>query len=384
MYRPNAEALSTTAPSLANAPQGHPAAGASDAALRQPPIAHEHVALPRGSADLRILAVLNELHLAYRDDLEGKVASYIPELAKVDPDQFGIAVVTASGEVYAVGDTSTRFTIQSIANTFVYGMVIDALGRERVRQTVGVEPTGNPFNAIVLDAKTNRPMNPMVNAGAIAVASLVPGDDPTTRLNRVLAMFAGYLGKTPSVNMEVFMSERSTGDRNRSIAYLMRNFGVLSASVDETLDLYFQACSVQVSCVELATMAATMACGGVRPSNGARAISRASLRDVLSIMYTCGLYESSGQWVHTVGIPAKSGVGGGLMAVAPGKMGIAVYSPRLDKSGNSVRGMKVCRDLASMLGLHLFQAGSWPTSGCPTGTTAATGVPGPAVPSAAH
>src|SRR5262249_24754966 len=209
-------------------------------------------------------------------------------------------------------------------------------------------------NAIVLDPKTNRPMNPMVNAGAIAVAGLVPGEDPTARLNRVLEMFGGYLGEKPSVNMEVFMSERSTGDRNRSIAYLMRNFGVRRSPVEETLDLYFQACSVQVNCAELATMAAPLANGGVQPVTGRTAITLPALRDVLSIMYTCGLYEASGQWVHSVGIPAKSGVGGGLLAVAPRRLGVAVYSPRLDGSGNSVRGMRVCRDLSGRLGLHLF------------------------------
>src|SRR5262249_35355044 len=163
------------------------------------------------SHDVRTLAVLNELHLAHGGDRDGKVASYIPQLAKVDPDRFGIAVVTTAGDVYAVGDADVRFTLQSISNIFVYGLVLDALGREQVRGVVGVEPTGNPFNAIVLDPKTNRPMNPMVNAGAIAVAGLVPGEDPTARLNRVLEMFGGYLGEKPSVNMEVFMSERSTG-----------------------------------------------------------------------------------------------------------------------------------------------------------------------------
>jgi glutaminase len=157
--------------------------------------------------------------------------------------------------------------------------------------------------------------------------------------------------------MEVYISERSTGDRNRSIAYLMRNFDVLWASVDESLDLYFQACSVQVNCRELATMAATLANAGVHPGTGRVAITRPALRDVLSIMSTCGLNEASGQWVHSVGIPAKSGVGGGLLAVAPRRLGVAVYSPRLDASGNSVRGMKVTRDLSRILGLHLFQIG---------------------------
>lgn len=315
-----------------------------------------HVSLARGREDIRVLAVLNELHLRHRDDHDGAVASYIPELAKADPDAFAIAVVTTDGEVFSVGDADLPFTLQSIANIFTYGLVLDDLGRDRVREVVGVEPTGNPFNAIVLDPRTNRPMNPMVNAGAIAVAGLVPGADATARLNRLLDMFAAYLGHAPSVNMEMFMSERSTGDRNRSIAYLMRNFGVLRAPVEETLDLYFQACSVQVSCIGLATMAATLANGGRNPHSGRTAITLASLRDALSMMFTCGLYESSGQWVHAVGIPAKSGVGGGLLAVVPGRLGIAVYSPRLDASGNSVRGMNVCRELADALGLHLFMA----------------------------
>lgn len=317
------------------------------------------ISLSGGRADVQILTALHELHQAYGDHLEGEVARYIPELAKVDPDQFGLAVVTATGERIAVGDAYESFTLQSIANPFVYGMVLDALGRAAVRDVVGVEPTGNPYNAIVLDPNTRRPMNPMVNAGAIAVSGLVPGKDPTDRLNRVLGMFGSYVGDQPAVNMEVFMSERTTGDRNRSIAYLMRNFGVIQVSVESVLDLYFQACSVSVNCVQLATMAATLANGGVNPLTSCRAISRASLRDVLSIMYTCGLYESSGLWVHSVGIPSKSGVGGGLLAVVPGKMGIAIFSPRLDASGNSVRGKLVCRSLSQMLGLHLFQAGSW-------------------------
>lgn len=309
-----------------------------------------------GKLDSRILAAIHELHHAYKDDTEGKVAAYIPELAKANPDAFGIAVVTARGELYTVGDIESRFTLQSISNVFTYGLVLDALGREQVRSVVGVEPTGNPFNAIVLDPQTNRPMNPMVNAGAIAVASLVPGADATARLNGVLETLGRYLGERPGVNMEVYISERSTGDRNRSIAYLMRNFDVLWASVDESLDLYFQACSVQVNCRELALMAATLANAGVHPRTGTTAITRPALRDVLSIMSTCGLNEASGQWMHSVGIPAKSGVGGGLLAVAPGHLGLAVYSPRIDASGNSVRGMKVTRDLSRMLGLHLFQS----------------------------
>lgn len=313
------------------------------------------IRLQRGSKGLRILGVLNELHLEYSDVRDGDVTRYIPELAKMPPDLFGISVVTVDGETFTVGDVDHRFTLQSIANPFVYGMVLDELGRERVQQTVGVEPTGNPFNAIVLDRATNRPMNPMVNAGAIAISSLVSGSDPTARLNRMLAALGRYTGRTPSVDMEVFMSEKCTSDRNRSVAYLMRNFGVLENDINESLDLYIQQCAVSVTTTELAMMAATLANGGENPCTNERAISLKSLRDVLTIMYTCGLYEASGQWVHSVGIPAKSGVSGGLIAVVPGKMGIGIFSPRVDASGTSVRGRLVCQQLAAMLKLHIFE-----------------------------
>ncbi len=314
------------------------------------------IQLQSGGRSLRILAVLNELHMAYQDVRDGDVARYIPELAKTPPDLFAISVFTINGEAYSVGDVDYRFTLQSLANPFVFGMVLDDLGAERVLDTVGVEPTGNPFNAIVLDRATNRPMNPMVNAGAIAVTGLVDGADPTSRLNHLLAALGKYTGTQPTVNMEAFVSEKTTSDRNRSIAYLMRHFDVLRNDIDETLDLYIQQCSVSVSTPELALMAATLANGGVNPRTGERAISARSLRDVLTIMYTCGLNESSGQWVHSVGIPAKSGVSGGLMAVVPGRMGIGIYSPRIDSSGSSVRGQQVCRKLAAMLNLHIFQS----------------------------
>lgn len=316
------------------------------------------IALKESSETIRILAAINDLHLRYRDLDAGTVADYIPELAKVDPDVFAISIVTTAGETFSVGDDGRSFTLQSLANPFVYGLVLDQAGRARVRESVGVEPTGNPFNAIVLDRETNRPMNPMVNAGAIAATDLVSGDDPTARLNAVLDMFRTHIGERPTVDMEVFMSERSTGDRNRSIAWLMKNFDGLQRDIDETLDLYFQQCSVSVTSIQLATMAATLANGGIHPATGEPAMTERSLRDVLTIMYTCGLNEASGRWVHHVGIPAKSGISGGLFAVVPGRMGIAIFSPRLDEVGNSIRGIRVCSDLADTLDLHLFHASS--------------------------
>lgn len=318
------------------------------------------VTLRRGSPSIRILAAINELHAQLAHDRSGEVASYIPELAVVDPDRFAISVVTCAGETFSVGDADIPFTLQSIANPFKYGAVLDELGREQVERWVGVEPTGNPFHAVVLERSTNRPMNPLVNAGAIAITGLLPGNDPTDKLNRALARLGRHIGTVPHVDMGVFMSERTTADRNRAIAYLMRNFSRLPGDLDETIDLYFQLCSTTVNTAQLATMAATLANGGINPFTHQRAISPKSLRDVLTVMFTCGLYEQSGLWAYQVGIPAKSGVSGGFMAIVPGLLGIAVYSPRLDNAGNSIRGIETCRRLATALNLHVFN-GTNPT-----------------------
>lgn len=303
----------------------------------------------------RLLAGIDELHARYRDLTEGKVADYIPELGKADPRWFGIAVATVDGEVHEVGDHARPFTMQSISKPFAYGLALADHGRERVLERVGVEPTGDTFNSIIkLDAATKRPHNPMVNAGAIAVANMIEGHDPTTRLTRVLDMLATYAGRELVVDMPTFVSERTTGHRNRAIAHLMLNFGMLQGDVEEALDLYFQLCSVRVTCRDLAVMGATLANGGKNPLTGARALDPTHLRDLLTVMFTCGLYDYSGQWGYRVGLPAKSGVSGGLMAVIPGQAAIAVYSPPLDERGNSVRALRVCEDLSRELGLHVF------------------------------
>ncbi len=312
------------------------------------------ISLESSRPSIRILAAVNELHHELGSMTEGEVATYIPELARVDPSLYGISVVTVGGEVLSVGDTGVQFTLQSLANPFVYGIALERVGQETVFQNVGVEPTGNPFHAIVLERETNRPLNPLVNSGAIAIAGMLPGTDPTDRLNRVLDDIGLYLGRRPDVDMQVFISEKTTADRNRSIAYLMRNFGRLSGSLNETLDLYFQTCSILVDCTQLATMAATLANGGVNPLTGELAIGRRSLRDVLTLMFTCGLYEQSGFWAYQVGVPAKSGVSGGFFAVVPGVFGVAVYSPRVDDSGTSLRGRQTCSTLIQRLGLHVF------------------------------
>ncbi|GAB4430695.1 MAG: glutaminase A [Cyanobacteria bacterium J069] len=300
-------------------------------------------------------AYLSDLHAKYKPLDSGKIADYIPELALAKPEWFGICVVTADGRMFDVGECDQVFTIQSISKAFVYGLALEDHGREYVNSKVSVEPTGEAFNAIVLDEKTNRPYNPMVNAGAIATTDLIKGNSPTDRLKRILDMFLRYTGRREiDINVPVFLSEKATGHRNRAIAYLMLNFGMVTDRIDETLDLYFQQCSILVNARDLAMMGATLANGGVNPVTGERAIDEHYVQDVISVMLTCGMYDYSGEWAYRVGVPAKSGVGGGITAVAPGKLGIGTFSPLLDAKGNSLRGIKVCEDLSRDFGLHLF------------------------------
>jgi glutaminase len=301
---------------------------------------------------------LQDLHSRYRPLREGAVASYIPELAKADPDAFGISVVTVDGQVFEVGDFETLFTIQSISKPFVYGMALEDHGRDRTLAKVGVEPTGDAFNSLIkLDERSKRPHNPMVNAGAIATADLIQGADPTARLQRVLTGFRRYAGREIYVDMGVFLSERTTGHRNRAIAHLLLNFGMLEDRLTETLDLYFQQCSLLINSHDLAVMGATLANNGVNPLTGERAVEPRYIKDLLSVMYSCGMYDFSGEWGYQVGLPAKSGVGGGILAVVPGQLGIGVFSPPLDPRGNSVRGIAVCTELSQHFGLHVFEGG---------------------------
>jgi glutaminase len=300
-------------------------------------------------------AFLRELHAKYQPLRAGAVADYIPELTKADPDWFGVCVVTVGGQVFEFGDSQQSFTIQSISKPFVYGLALTDYGRADVLAKIGVEPSGDAFNSIALEQRTKRPHNPMVNAGAIAAASLIKGEGPAERLDRALEMFRRYIGHAVTVDMAVFTSERATGHRNRAIAYLMRNFGMIDERVDEALDLYFKQCAILVTCRDLAVMAATLANRGVNPLSGERALAVEYVRDVLSVMYTCGMYDFAGEWAYKVGLPAKSGVGGGIIAVVPGQAGIGVFSPLLDEHGNSARGIRVCEELAERYGLHVFE-----------------------------
>ncbi|WP_017300493.1 glutaminase A [Nodosilinea nodulosa] len=303
----------------------------------------------------QVQAFLEQLHHEFKGISAGKLASYIPELARADPDWFGISMVTLDGRTFEVGDIAQKFTIQSISKVFVYGMALEDYGREKLLKKVGVEPTGDPFNSLIrLDEDSKRPDNPMINAGAIATTGLITGHHPAERLNRMLTMFQNYVGNEVFVDVSTFISERSTGHRNRAMAHLMLNFGMIDQPIEEALDLYFQQCSVLVTCHDLAVMAATLANQGINPVTGQRAVGAEHVRDILSVMYTCGMYNFAGEWAFRVGIPAKSGVSGGILAVVPNQAGIAVFSPLLDHHGNSVRGLRVFEALAQEYGFHLF------------------------------
>ncbi len=288
---------------------------------------------------------------------DGALASYIPELAKVDPEGFGLSLSSSDGYVYESGDTAVEFTIQSISKPFTYALALDQIGQDAVDARIGVEPSGEAFNEISVDDVTKTPKNPMINAGAIAAVSLIPGASADERFDRIHEFYSACAGRRLAIDMDVYASEKATGNRNRAIAYMLTSFGVLDGDPDEVLDVYFRQCSVKVTSTDLARMAATLARGGFNPLTGRRVIDANVVRRTLSVMVTCGMYDATGDWVSAVGLPAKSGVGGGIVAVLPGQLGIGVYSPRLDSRGNSVRGVHVCRNLSSQLGLHFLTVG---------------------------
>jgi len=298
--------------------------------------------------------LVDRVHAKYQPLADGDVATYIPELSKANPDDFGVCLVTSDGRVFAAGDCDRPFTIQSISKPFTFGMAIDEFGQERVLQRVGVEPSGDAFNSIELQPGSNRPFNPMVNAGAITVTALLQAQHGAGALAHLLDRFSTIAGRRLEIDQAVYESERRTGHRNRAIAHLLLNFGVVHEEAEAALDLYFQQCSILVTCRDLAMMGATLSNMGCHPLTGKPALSIGSVKDVLSVMFTCGMYDYSGQWVHRVGVPAKSGVAGGVVAVVNRQLGIGTYSPRLDRFGNSARGIEACADLASQLGLHVF------------------------------
>ena len=299
--------------------------------------------------------LITDLHAKHQPLSTGQVATYIPELGNANPEHFGICVVSADGDVLTAGDCDVPFTIQSISKPFTFGMALEELGDQTVSRYVGVEPSGDAFNSIWLHGGTNRPYNPMVNTGAIAVTALLHRQYGDATFERILERFSAMAGRRLSMDAAVYESERRTGHRNRAIAHLLLNFDLVHDEAEAALDVYFKQCSILVTTRDLATMAATLANMGRNPITSEHALlDMGSIKDVLSVMFTCGMYDYSGQWAYRVGVPAKSGVSGGVMAVVNRQLGIASYSPRLDLQGNSVRGIEVCVDMAKRLGLHVF------------------------------
>jgi glutaminase len=307
------------------------------------------------TAETHLQDLVQATYEKFKNVDDGQVATYIPELGKANPDHFGICLATVDGKVICAGDWQQEFTIQSICKPFAFQMALQEHGRERTLKHVGVEPSGDAFNAIELDPQTMRPFNPMINAGAIAVASLIKKSSREQGVEAFLNIMEKAAGRRLRIDHAVYASESSTGNRNRAIAYLMLNCGIIDTAVDHSLHQYFSQCSMLVNCKDLATMAATLANIGSNPVTGQSVFDFQFIRDVLTVMFTCGLYDYAGEWAYEVGLPAKSGVGGGIIAVVNRQLGLAVYSPKLDAKGNSVRGIMACKELARHLGLHAFE-----------------------------
>ena len=298
------------------------------------------------------IIVSNRKHTA-----NGQVASYIPELKKANGDDLGICIIDKYNNTYCAGDYDKKFTIQSISKTIVLAMALMDNEWDYVFSKVGMEPSGDPFNSIMkLETNdTKIPCNPMINAGAIATTSLIKGKNLKDKEERMLSFFR-KLAKNDSlqINKSVYESEKLTGNRNRAMAYLLKNDGVIEGDVDETLDLYFKQCSIEVSVIDLARIGLLFANYGIDIETGERVISENISRMIKTFMVTCGMYDASGEFALKVGIPAKSGVGGGIMASIPNRMGIGVFGPSLDKKGNSIAGLKVLEELSQRLSLSIF------------------------------
>ena len=312
-----------------------------------------------GAQDKAITSALNEAYAKFRTLQEGKNADYIPALAKVDPKIYGIALVTADGKVYTAGDIKSEVSIQSVSKPFTLAKVIDEQGPEAIEKTIGVDATGMRFNSIVSvefsqKALGGPEMNSLVNPGAIATTSMVKGTTRDEVWKSILSFYSDFAGRPLSVNQEVFKSEAETNQRNQAIGALMYAYGYIKNKPEQATDIYTEQCAVSVNAKDLAMMAATLANGGKNPVTGKQAMSAKNVPYVLAVMATAGLYDDSGKWLYHTGLPAKSGVGGGILAVAPGKFGIAVISPPLDEAGNSVRAQKAIADIVTRLNANPY------------------------------
>lgn len=288
---------------------------------------------------------------------EGKVASYIPELSKANPDDFGICIISKEGKIDCAGDFDKPFTMQSVIKPIILLLALEDNGRERVNELCGVEATGKPFDAFNYSdrALTSEHINPMINAGAIALCTLIKGENYEVKFERLLALARKLSGREAlTVNEAVYKSEKATGNKNRALAYMLKAYGMIDGDIEEVLDMYFKACSIQATCRDLANIAAILANHGTSAFTGEQIISESHARYVNAIMAICGMYDGSGEFALKVGVPAKSGVGGGIMAAVPGRMGIGIYSPALDKKGNSKAGVKALELIDKEIKLSVF------------------------------
>ncbi len=303
----------------------------------------------------RIAEAVAAAHARHRHNHRGKNASYIPALAKVDPKLFGVCVATVDGQTFSAGDAGREFALESISKVFTAALAMEQVGPREFRRKLGADPTGAAFNSVLaLELHNDAPMSPLVNAGAMTAASLVSATDAEDRWRQILQIQSDFAGHAISVSEQITASERATNFHNRAIAWLLLCGGYMYCDPMEACDVYTRQCSTLVTAVDLAIMGATLANGGVNPVTAKRVIARANVSHVLAEMTMEGLYTSSGDWAYTVGLPAKSGVGGGLVAVSPGELAIAAYSPPLDKAGNSVRAQAAITQIAHTLGLGLF------------------------------
>jgi glutaminase len=302
---------------------------------------------------------VREAYTKFKSDTTGKNADYIPYLAQVDSKLFGIAVVTADNQVFTLGDVGYSFSIQSISKIFTLALAMEELGPDKVFQRIGSEPTGRAFNSVpaVVDMPTHTG-NPFVNAGAIATTSLISGKDADEKWNKILAFYGKVAGERLVLIEDVYKSEAATNTGNKALSMLLAKYERIYADPFESVDIYTKQCSVGVNATQLARMGATLANNGTNPATGEQVIKREDIPYILATMTMAGLYDSSGYWAWHVGLPAKSGVGGGIVAVAPGKGAIAVFAPRLDEAGNSVKAQKVIEYVANKLDFNLYSPGS--------------------------
>ena len=319
------------------------------------------VAAPQGGNDAQINAALQAAYAKYKDLKEGKNADYIPALAKVNSNIYGIALVTADGKVYTAGDVKSEVSIQSISKVFTMAKVIEEQGLAAIEKRIGVDPTGMRFNSIVAVEFAQKllggpEINPLVNPGAITATSMLAGANRNAIWNSLLSFYSDCAGRPLGVNQEVFKSESDTNQRNQAIGYLMYAYEFIKSDPMRATDIYTEQCSVSANAKDLAIMAGTLANAGKNPVTKKQVMKSENVPGILAVMSIAGLYDDSGKWLYHTGLPAKSGVGGGIIAVSPGKFGIAVISPPLDAAGNSIRAQKAITDISNSLGGNPYKA----------------------------